>query len=226
MHVISVINRKGGVGKTTIAINLAAALARRKKRVILIDTDPQESATRWARQAKVKRKAGRFTLPRDVYPVCVDRGAKSFQNAFERLAHDTAADVVVIDSPPELSDPALVAALLSDLVLVPVTPSPLDLWAAKQAVETAKEARGLRDGTKPLISLVPSKLITNTILARDIPQALRALEESVSPGIMQRVALVETIVLGQTIEEYAKTSPAHAEFTALATHVLQRIKAH
>jgi chromosome partitioning protein len=129
----------------------------------------------------------------------------------------------VIDCPPELADPALVAALLSDIVLVPVTPSPLDLWAAKQAVATAQEARTLRDGRKPLISLVPSKLLPHTVLARDLPAALAALAEPVAPGITQRVALIEAIVLGQTIRTYAKASPAAAEFTALAQHTLRRL---
>ena len=225
MQIISVINLKGGVGKTTIALNLAAALAERRRRVILIDADPQESATQWAKQARAERKAGRFALSMDVHPLRMDEGAQQFQAALDRLARATTADMVVIDCPPELSDPALVAALLSDLVLVPVTPSPLDVWAAKQAVETAREARDLRDGTKPLLSLVPSKLIANTLLARDIPEALAALGEPVAPRITQRVALVEAIVRGQTIGEYAKTSPAYAEFTALATHTMQRINA-
>lgn len=217
VQLISVINLKGGVGKTTIAINLAAALVERARGVLLIDTDPQESATRWARQAR----AGRSPFPMEVHPLRVEGGAHPFQAALERLAH--AADTVVIDCPPELSDPALVAALLSDLVLVPVTPSPLDLWAAQQAVETAREARGLRDGIKPLLSLVPSKLVVHTLLARDLPGALAALGEPVAPGITQRVALVEAVVQGQTIGAYAQASPATAEFAALAYHTIQRL---
>jgi chromosome partitioning protein len=158
-----------------------------------------------------------------VHPLQADAGAPQFQVALERLAQAAQATLVVIDCPPELSDPALVAALLADVVLVPVTPSPLDLWAAKQAVATAQEARALRDGLKPLISLVPSKLLPQTLLARDLPAALEALGEPVAPAITQRVALVEAIVLGQTIGIYAKTSPAAAEFAALARHTLRRL---
>lgn len=221
MHILSVINLKGGVGKTTIALNLAATLAEQGHRVLLLDADPQHSATQWAQQGQTADGTG--PLPMAVAPVQADAGAPQFQATLVQQAQEVQATLVVIDCPPELSDPALVAALLADLVLVPVTPSPLDLWAARQAVDTAREARTLRDGIKPLISLVPSKLLPQTVLARDLPAALAALGEPVAPGIRQRVALIEAIVLGQTIGTYAKTSPAAAEFTALAHHTLRRL---
>jgi chromosome partitioning protein len=221
VHIISVINLKGGVGKTTIALNLAATLAEQGHRVLLIDADPQQSATQWAQQGPAAGAAGALSMA--VASLRADDGAPQFQAALAQLAQAAQATLVVIDCPPELSDPALVAALLADLVLVPVTPSPLDLWAAKQAVATAQEARTLRDGRTPLISLVPSKLLPQTILARDLPAALAAFGEPVAPAITQRVALVEAIVLGQTIGTYATTSPAAAEFAALARHTLRRL---
>lgn len=223
MQIISVINLKGGVGKTTIALNLAAALADQGHRVVLIDADPQQSATQWAQQGQLAGAPEAARLPLPVHPLQADAGAPRFKTALAQLAQAAQATLVVIDCPPELSDPALVAALLADLVVVPVTPSPLDLWAAKQAVATAQEARTLRDGHKPLISLVPSKLLPQTILARDLPAALETLGEPVAPAITQRVALVEAIVLGQTIGTYATTSPAAAEFAALAQHTLRRL---
>ena len=223
MQIISVINLKGGVGKTTIALNLAATLAEQGQRVVLIDAGPQQSATQWAQQGQLAGAPEAARLPLPVHPLQADAGAPQFKTALEQLAQAAQATLVVIDCPPELSDPALVAALLADLVVVPVTPSPLDLWAAKQAVATAQEARRLRDGRLPLISLVPSKLLPQTILARDLPAALEALGEPVAPAITQRVALVEAIVLGQTIGTYAKTSPAAAEFAALARHTLRRL---
>jgi len=175
-------------------------------------------------RSKARRRTARTAaLQIAVHPLQTGGGALQFQAALKQVAQAAQATLVVIDCPPELADPALVAALLSDLVLVPVTPSPLDLWAAKQAVATAQEARTLRDGRAPLISLVPSKLLPQTVLARDLPTALAAFDEPVAPGIAQRVALIEAIVLGQTIRTYAKTSPAAAEFAALAQHTLRRL---
>lgn len=225
VQIISVINLKGGVGKTTIALNLAATLAEAGQQVVLVDADPQQSATQWAQQGQVSGLSTQAPLPMTVHALQADAGAPQFQAALAQLAQATPATLLVIDCPPELSDPALVAALLSDVVLVPVTPSPLDLWAAKQAVATAQEARTLRDGIKPLISLVPSRLLPHTIVARDLPTALAALGEPIAPAITQRVALIEAIVLGQTIHTYAKASPAAAEFTALAQHTLRRLTA-
>ena len=108
MHILSVSNLKGGVGKTTIALNLAATLADLGQRVVLVDADPQQSATRWAQQGQA---AG--ALPLAVHALPADAGAAQFRAALTHLARAAQATLVVIDCPPELSDPALVAALLA-----------------------------------------------------------------------------------------------------------------
>jgi len=215
-------NLKGGSGKTTIAINLAAALGEKKLRAVLFDLDPQRSASRWSEQAQAGDDKG-FDLGRDVHGI-VEKGASAriVKETIERVAGD--ADVVVLDCPPELEDRSLVAAMLSDLLLIPVTPSPLDFWAAERAVDTAKDARAVRDGKLPLVSLVPSRLATSTVLARDLPATLATLKEPVAPGISQRVALVEAAVAGKTIIGYAPGSPAHDDFRALAGYVVKKLK--
>lgn len=222
MVTIAVLNLKGGCGKTTIALNLAAVLAERGRRPLVVDLDPQQSATRWARGAAPVETG--FNLRDSVLPLRIDRRADRFRVQLSDAAGHSGADLVVMDAPPELSDPALVAALLADLVLVPVTPSPLDLWAAEAAVQTARDARRERGGRTPLVALIPSKLISGTVLAREIAATLAGLGEPVAPGITQRVALVEAAIAGQTIVSYAAGSPAHCEFRELAKYTFNRLK--
>ena len=107
--------------------------------------------------------------------------------------------------------------------MIPVTPSPLDIWAAEAAVATGREARTERGGKKPKILLVPSRIQTGTVLGRELSDTLAALGEAVGPGISQRVALVESAITGQTIDQYAATSPAHLEFKKLAKYILEII---
>jgi chromosome partitioning protein len=103
MDVLSVLNLKGGVGKTTIAMNLAAALAEHGYEVAVVDFDPQQSATRWSRQGE---------CPVRVEAMSLAGGAKRFRT----LLQEVKVDIAILDCPPELSDPAMVAALLSKLV--------------------------------------------------------------------------------------------------------------
>ena len=213
---IAVVSRKGGAGKTTLAMNLAAVMAE-KYRTMLLDADPQQSAVRWAHQ-----RPDDDGLPFAVRGVDISSAAQ-FRGGLEALAVET--ELVILDTPPEIEDAATVALLIADLTLVPVTPSPLDIWAAEAAVELAQEARAERHaGDRPLVSLVPYRLIAGTNLARDLPGILKAQGEPVAPGIVQRVAVAEAAILGQTIAEYAPGSPADEELRALARHTLNRLR--
>lgn len=192
------------------------------RRVIVVDLDPQQSATRWAKQADPSTPKRRFSLAGDLHALSLARGVKSFRVDLEQLMHQVGADTVLMDCPPELADPALVAALISDLVLIPATPSPLDVWAAEAAVKTAQEAQAQRGGDRPHIIIVPSRCVVGTVLAREIKDTLGRFGQ-VGPMIHQRVALVESAVAGQTIDEYAPGSVAALEFKELAKYVLNEI---
>lgn len=195
-------------------MNLAAALVDEGWRVAVLDADPQQSAARWARQ----RVEG--ALPFAVHPTPLPAPDR-LRAELERLGVD--AELVILDTPPELEDAATAALRLADLALIPVTPSPLDLWATADAVEVAQKIRRERDGSAPLVSLVPYRLIVGTVLARDLPGVLSHHGEPVAPGIAQRVAVTEAAIVGQTVPEFAPESPAHEEFRALARHVLERL---
>src|SRR5262245_31445059 len=120
--IISVLNQKGGVGKTTIAIHLAAALAQERRRVLLLDADPQGSALDW--------DATRTATP--LFTV-MGKPKASLHRDITTLA--APYDDLVIDGPPRVYDVTRSAALASDAVLIPIQPSPYDVWAAKEIVE-------------------------------------------------------------------------------------------
>ncbi len=208
---------EGGAGKTTLTLNLAAGFVELGRRVQVIDADPQGSATRWA-----MRRDGEHLAPIHQLPVEDEQAAGRFSTALRRLAKKTAADCVFIDCPPGLPTAAIAALLLADLVLIPVTPSPLDLWAAEKALELVSDARQARGKENlPRVILVPSRLIAGTVMARELPATLDEFGELVAPGITQRVALVESAIVGQVINEYAPGSKAHLEFQELTRFTIR-----
>ncbi len=224
MKVISCLNLKGGSGKTTTAVNLAAGIGARDYKTRLLDLDPQGSASRWAAQSEDTEFSllSGFVLARDCRHLTSGRIAQDVKTALEQARKDKVA-VVVIDSPPELEDRSLVPAMVADLVLIPVTPSPLDVWAAQQAIDVALEAKDERGGEYPRIVLIPSRMLTSTIVSRELPATLEALGQPVGPGITQRVSHVEAAVVGQSIADYAPGTPAHDEFTTLTNYVLTEL---
>jgi chromosome partitioning protein len=203
--VVAVTGRKGGIGKSTITGNLAGELTALGYSVRVLDTDPQQSLLGWA-------NLGDGLLKRITTAVETDHPEK-FKQAVE--AAKKVADIVLIDTPPAFADPALLAALLSDVVLLPAGPSPLDIMAARDALELVREAQAQRGGAKPVIRFVPSKTIPRAGLSNDLPQTLAGLGEPVLPGLAQRTVVAEAALSGLTVLEYAKNSPARAEFETL-----------
>lgn len=208
MPIVAVAGRKGGVGKSTIAGNLAAEFAAMKRRVRLLDADPQHSLVAWSEQ-------GKGLLARCVEKVESAPGALRHQA--RRAEKD--ADVVVIDTPPGAPETAYEAALVADLMLLPCGPSPLDLFALKQALSLSLKARAERRSRKPRIRFVPSRVVLSTNLGRGLASSLQDLGKKVLPPICQRVVVAEAVASGLTVAEFAPGSPAHEEFRELAKAV-------
>jgi chromosome partitioning protein len=120
--IIGVLSQKGGVGKTTIAINTAATLALRGRRVLLVDADPQGSSLAWS--------SARDRDP--LFPV-IGMAKPSLHRDLPTIAEDY--DVVVIDGAPRVNELGRSAILASDTILIPVQPSPYDVWAAALTVQ-------------------------------------------------------------------------------------------
>jgi chromosome partitioning protein len=209
MAIIAVLGRKGGIGKSTIAGNLAAEFAAMGRTVVVLDADPQHSLVAWA-------SLGQGMLSHSVEKVKADSAAALEARA--RKAEKT-ADIVIIDTPPGMPETAYLAALAADLVLLPCGPSPLDLLSLKDALGLALKARAERRSKKPRIRFVPSRVPLNTNLGRNLGAALEKMGKKVLPPIGQRIAIAEAVTEGLTVAEYAPNSVAHAEFEALARAV-------
>jgi chromosome partitioning protein len=208
MKVIAVTGRKGGVGKSTTAGNLAAELVALGRSVLLLDADPQGSILSWA-------KLGDGVLSRISRPIDGLTPA-----SFKKMVQDLgkSADRIIIDTPPGFTEPALLAMAVADLVLLPVGPSPLDIVPAGDALRLAREARKARGGRLPKIALVPSKIV-RTKLGGDLTATLEAMGEKVLPGVGLRSVVAEAALSGLTVREAATRSTAAEEFSALAQAV-------
>jgi chromosome partitioning protein len=208
MAIIAVVGRKGGVGKSTIAGNLAGEFASMGRSVAVLDVDPQHSLAIWAKQ-------GDGMLSRCVQKVA--DGAATLRARARAAEKD--ADIVLIDTPPGTPEHAYQAALAADLMLLPCGPSPLDLFALKEALSLSLKARAERRSKKPRIRFVPSKVLMSTNLGRGLASSLKDMGKKVLPAIGQRVVVAEAVANGLTVSEYAPNSPAHEEFRALAKAV-------
>ena len=213
MAIIAVAGRKGGVGKSTIAGNLAGEFAAMGRSVILLDADPQHSLAAWAAQ-------GEGMLAR-----CVEKVKAAGAEALRAKARaaEKSADIVLIDTPPGMPEIAYQAALAADLVLLPCGPSPLDLFSLKEALALALQARAERRSKRPRIRFVPSKVLLNTNLGRGLSASLEALGKKVLPAICQRVVVAEAVAAGLTVCEYAPGSTSREEFKDLAKAVLKLV---
>lgn len=214
VQIIGVCGRKGGSGKTTTAVHVAAELASRGRSVVLVDCDPQGSARHWSEPG---------ALPMAVQHVPVS-GATDVPT-LTKAVHAAAVEFLVLDSPPHL-DASLGAVIgLSDVVVIPCGPSGLDLVATAETVGIVREIRKARSDGKPATCLVPNRVDTRTSSGRQLEGALEELGEDVSPSIHARTALADSFNLGAWVGAYAPGSPAHSEVIALTDHVLKLLRA-
>ena len=208
--IIAVANLKGGVGKSTIAVNLACELAVNQT-VVVVDADAQETATAWASHGK---------LGVAVEPMPLDSGldAASWVEGVLNIE----ADHIVIDCPPHVGPATYAAVGIADIVLVPVTPSGADLVAASPALDLLSEVKQARRDGGPLCMLVPTKVDRRTAAGREIEAALAQFDQPVAPSIGQRTAFVDSFGAGVWIGRFAPRSPAREEIHALTNAVKRR----
>ena len=184
MPVVAIVNQKGGTGKTTLATNLAWVLAE-KGSVLLLDADPQASVQNWV--------AGNNPIP-DALTV---KGAGDLHRLVRSMAADY--DWVIIDGPPGITKTSADAVRVADVVLIPVKPSPLDVWAAADIV-AAVQARQKTSKGIPRAAFVITMTQPRTRLSRQIDDALNEMGIPVLQArTTQRVAYPNAINDGNSV---------------------------
>lgn len=206
---IALAGQKGGVGKSTVSVCLAAEAVRRSKKVLLVDADPQGTARTWA---EVATEANRPA------PSIVAMGATMHR---DRQLRDIAApyDLVLVDCPPRLGDIQRSALMVADIVILPCGPTAAEAWALALSQELVEEARIVRPELAAYI------LITRTQGRTTIGKSAREVLEPSGIPILKtelgyRVAYQESLAMGQGVTTYAPRDAAAAEIKALLDEVL------
>lgn len=205
--IIAVTNLKGGVGKTTIAINLAVCFAKRDYKVCVVDTDSeQRSSVKWSGQ----REESLVTIP--VFAV-----GEKLNKEIEALDKDY--EFVIIDGTPQLSERANRTILASDLILIPITPSGFDFWSFEHFLERYEQAKGFKEKIHAYVLLNKFSEMRN--IGKEVKEALSQFEIPVLQSTLaERVAYQETTIQGVGVVEY-KDKKAKDEINKLADEIEQ-----
>lgn len=208
--IISVINQKGGVGKTTLSIHIASTLAMAGKKVLLIDADAQGSALGWAGARESDHILSVVGMPSNT----IHKQVKLLKNDY---------DFIVIDGPPRVYDVAKSCIAASDLVLVPIQPSPYDVWSAEEVLKLVREVKEPLSSYKEIkAAFVLNRVIPNSVIGRDVHEVLKQYDiPTLKTSIYQRVAYAESASRGTTTIEEDPGSLAGKEIKKLTEELVK-----
>ena len=204
--VITIAQQKGGTGKTTLAVHLALAFIKyHNHKVAIIDTDPQGSLGKWFMIRSEKN-----SLNKNLTFKTASLWGAQYESKMLKQDHD----IVIIDTPPKIESDARPAIEASDLVLIPVAPSPVDFWATESIIEIAKKAK-----RKVLIQINRanhrSKLISKT---HEYIKSINV--KSTDTLIGHRQIFVTSMGEGKTVVEKQRKSKAVEEIKSISNQIL------
>lgn len=209
MRSIGIFSRKGGVGKSTLAIHLST-LAQAEGRTLLIDTDPQASLEFWWKR-RASETLGLATRP------LAEIGSML------RAAREAEVRTVLVDTPPSIDATVTPAIAAMDLVLIPMRPSTLDLASAIATIELARRA-GTEFGCV-LSMCPPQRGAGEPAPVREVREVLAGLDAPVfAATIAHRVGFQNAINSGETVDEFDPSGAAAAEVAALWAEIKQRLR--
>jgi chromosome partitioning protein len=183
--IISILNQKGGVGKTTLAVNLARCYTKKGFKTILVDSDNQGSAQRW------HERSGGDLIDMTCLPLStLDKDVMKYRNHYDRI---------IIDGVPRVSPLTICAIKCADLIIIPVQPSPYDIWATEDLVRNVHDKISMSEGKTKGVFLI-SRKITGTNIARDIGEELLKMKlGALQNGTSQRIAYATSVEKGLTV---------------------------
>lgn len=198
--IIALTGQKGGIGKSTTAVNLAVAALARGRRVLLVDADPQGTVRTWG---EVASEAGQRT------PTIVAMGATMHRTG-QLGTVAPSYDLTIIDCPPRHGEVSRSALMVADVAIFPCGPTAVDAWALAGAVEVFEEARALREGLRGCVLITRKQ--GRTAIAKS---ARAALETSGLPVLRtelgHRVAYQEALAVGKGVTSHAPRDAAAKE---------------
>lgn len=207
--IVTIAQQKGGAGKTTMAAQLAVSYARAGKRVGLIDIDPQGSLATWYEVRKA------LVAPDGAGISFVQASGWRLTNELDRMKRDT--DLILVDSPPHAETDVRIAVRAADLIMVPMQPSPMDLWATQPTLDMAKKEKSTAlvvfNRTPPKGKLVDA--VRRKIVEADMPVATTVLGN--------RVAFAASMMEGKGVAESNPRHTATKEIKALADEIAGKL---
>ena len=207
--IVSILNPKGGVGKTTIAIHIARALNLLKLKTCLIDSDPQGSSRDWHASGKG-----------DLIPVIgFDRPTLD-----KDIKHINDYSWIIIDGAAKLENMLASAIKCSDCILIPIQPSPYDIWATEDLVDIIKTRQKVTNG-KPKAAFIINRKIENSILGREISEILKDFGFPIfKSSIVQRQIYPRAGAKGSTALDENESGKASQEIKKLSKELMEFLK--